>query len=203
MYMPVYCATIANATCDAYYSTSSRSCKPSLMTETIDLVGGQFAVIESDPGVFTTLTHKLGMKTLSFVEVYDTASHAMDHLNPRGLIFCYLWQKESPEPANQSSEIDEDAENVWFANQLIDDGCATQAILNIVLNCEGVQIGETLEQFKAHTDKMSPAVSLTTLVVSSSLIWPDERLSNFQLTRYTGSTQFACEVRTRRLCFLE
>ncbi|KAK0429528.1 hypothetical protein EV421DRAFT_1914553 [Armillaria borealis] len=62
----------------------------------IDLVGGPFAVIESDLGVFTSLTRKLGVEHLEIVEVYD--------MEP--------WPTDFKDPA---------AEHVWFANQLSDD----------------------------------------------------------------------------------
>ncbi|KAK0234734.1 hypothetical protein EDD85DRAFT_955578 [Armillaria nabsnona] len=52
----------------------------------IDLIGGPFAVIESDSGVFTSLTRKLGVKHLEIVELYDIEPRAVDHLHPYGLI---------------------------------------------------------------------------------------------------------------------
>ncbi|KAK0436391.1 hypothetical protein EV421DRAFT_1832025 [Armillaria borealis] len=61
----------------------------------IDLVGGPFAVIESDPGVFTSLTRKLGVKHLEIVEVCDIEPWAIDHLHPYGLVFCFRWKKSA------------------------------------------------------------------------------------------------------------
>lgn len=46
----------------------------------------------------------------------------------------------------------------WFANQLSDDSCATLALLNILLNCEDIDIGPTLTSFKEHTIDMDPVV---------------------------------------------
>ncbi|KAJ3501140.1 hypothetical protein NLJ89_g9475 [Agrocybe chaxingu] len=87
-----------------------------------DLVGGPFAVIESDPGVFTSLTRRLG-------------------------------------DAHRPADFDDPAaERVWFANQLSDDACATHAILNVLLNCPHVDVGEDLRAFRRETEGMSPVM---------------------------------------------
>lgn len=80
----------------------------------------------------------------------------MDHLKPHGLIFCFLWSKDCHRPADFD---DPAAERVWFANQLSSDACATHAILNVVLNCPDVDIGDELRSFKADTQSMSSVVS--------------------------------------------
>ncbi|KAF8063528.1 ubiquitin C-terminal hydrolase [Lyophyllum atratum] len=121
----------------------------------VDLVGGPFAVIESDPGVFTALTRKLGVRSIELVEMYDIEPWAVDHLNPRGLIFCFLWRKDAHRPAEFD---DPTAERVWFANQLSDDACASHAILNVLLNCPDVDIGDELRRFKHDTEEMSPVM---------------------------------------------
>lgn len=122
----------------------------------IDLVGGPFSVVESDPGVFTSLTRKLGMRKLEVIELYDIEPWAVDHLNPHGLVFCFYWQKDT----HRSTEFqDPAAEAVWFANQLSDDACASLALLNIVLNCPDIDIGDQLRMFREDTGKMSPVVS--------------------------------------------
>ncbi|KAF5350910.1 hypothetical protein D9758_010490 [Tetrapyrgos nigripes] len=129
-----------------------------------DLVGGPFAVIESDPGVFTSLTRKLGIKNIDFVELYDIEPWAVDHLkNLHGLILCFHYAKDSHRPADFE---DPAAERVWFANQLSDDACATLAILNVVFNCPSLDIGPTLESFKTETSQMSSVIK--GLAISSS-----------------------------------
>ncbi|KAF9005227.1 hypothetical protein BDQ17DRAFT_1304531 [Cyathus striatus] len=120
-----------------------------------DLVGGPFAVIESDPGVFTSLVRRLGAKHVQLVELYDIEPWATDHLKPHGLIFCFMWHKDTHRPADFQ---DAAAERVWFANQLSDDACATHAILNVLLNCPHIDIGEELRVFKADTEQMSPVM---------------------------------------------
>ncbi|KAK7048507.1 ubiquitin carboxyl-terminal hydrolase isozyme L5 [Favolaschia claudopus] len=132
-------------------------------SENLDLIGEPFAVIESDPGVFTSLTRKLGIRGLELVELYDIEPWAVDHLNIRGLVFCFLWRKDTHRPSDFD---DPTAERVWFANQLSDDACASLAILNIALNCTDIEIGDELRVFKEDTDSMSPVMK--GLAISSS-----------------------------------
>ncbi|KAJ7595069.1 ubiquitin C-terminal hydrolase [Mycena floridula] len=127
-----------------------------------DLVGGPFAVVESDPGVFTALTRKLGIRNLEMVELYDIEPWAVDHLQPHGLIFCFYWKKDT----HRAADFDDAAsEELWFSNQLSDDACGSCAILNVVLNCE-VDIGEELRQFRMETRMMTPVMK--GLAISSS-----------------------------------
>ena len=119
------------------------------------LVWNLFKVHNHFAGVFTSLTRKLGIRNLELVEMYDIEPWAVDHLNPRGLIFCFLWRKDSHRPADFD---DSAAERVWFANQLSDDACASHAILNVVLNCPDIDVGDSLRAFKQDTELMSPVV---------------------------------------------
>jgi ubiquitin carboxyl-terminal hydrolase L5 len=126
-----------------------------------DLVGGPFAVIESDPGVFTSLTRRLGIHGLELVELYDIEPWAVDHLRPHGLIFCFMWRRDTHRPTDFN---DPGADRVWFANQLSDDACATHAILNVLLNCPHIDVGDELRQFKKETADMSPVVRIDIII---------------------------------------
>ncbi|EPQ53143.1 cysteine proteinase [Gloeophyllum trabeum ATCC 11539] len=126
-------------------------------SQAYDLVGGPFAVIESDPGVFSTLIRQLGVRGLELVEIYDIEPWAVDHLKPYGLIFCFLWGKDSGDTSKQQWDLEDDpaAKRVWFANQLSDDACASQAILNVLFNRPDVELGEQLRSFRDETVEMS------------------------------------------------
>ena len=65
---------------------------------------------------------------------------------------------------------DPDARSVWFlfANQLSDDACASQAILNVLFNCKGIELGPELRNFALDTEKMSPVVSSPFVVQCAS-----------------------------------
>lgn len=105
--------------------------------------------------MFTSLTRKLGIKNISLVELYDIEPWATDHLGViHGLVFCFLWKKDIHRPAEF-----ENPEQVWFANQISDDACASHAILNVLLNCPCLDLGRDLQDFKDETKDMSPVVS--------------------------------------------
>jgi ubiquitin carboxyl-terminal hydrolase L5 len=74
-----------------------------------------------------------------------------------------MWRKDAHRPADFN---DPAAERVWFANQLSDDACATHAILNVLLNCPTIDLGDELRAFRRETERMSP------LVRRSSVAWP-------------------------------
>ncbi|KAF9075893.1 hypothetical protein BDP27DRAFT_1389862 [Rhodocollybia butyracea] len=129
----------------------------------MDLIGGPpFAVIESDPGVFTSLTRRLGVKNLALIEIYSIEPWAIEHLQPHGLIFCFHWRKDN----HRTAEF-ENPEHVWFANQVSDDACATHAILNVLLNCPSLNLGENLQLFKDETKEMSPVMKGLAITNSS------------------------------------
>lgn len=52
-------------------------------------------------------------------------------------------------------ETDEVPESLWFANQTMANGCATVALLNILMNSPEVQLGEKLSEFKKTTQDLS------------------------------------------------
>ncbi|KAH9939773.1 cysteine proteinase [Epithele typhae] len=136
--------------------------QPGHVESQFDLVGGPFAVIESDPGVFTTLIQKLGVQGLEVLELYSIEPFDTDHLNPYGLIFCYMCGDEETSKANEFGEEDDlddpDANDIWFANQLSDDACASQAILNVLFNCNGIDLGPEMTAFAADTAQMSRVI---------------------------------------------
>ena len=97
------------------------------------------------------------------MELYSVEPYETDHLNPYGLIFCYLCSDgvDTAKDLDPSEDFDDpDARSIWFANQLSDDACASQAILNVLLNCKNIRLGAPLKEFAADTEGMSPIVSI-------------------------------------------
>lgn len=109
---------------------------------------GNWCLIESDPGVFTELMKGFGVEGLVCEEIYDLndTSNISDAL---GLIFLFKWEKEENNPGKLVT--DDRLKSIFFAEQVIRNACATQAIINVLLNLpsSSVKIGETLSDFKS------------------------------------------------------
>ncbi|MES1918582.1 hypothetical protein MHBO_000532 [Bonamia ostreae] len=103
-----------------------------------------WSTIESDPGVFTELIERLGVKNISVEEYYD-----LDTLDKQekvfGLIFLFKWTSLKPPNKKTKQQI---PQNLFFARQIIDNACATQAILSVLLNSSEIQLGKFLNEFK-------------------------------------------------------
>ena len=106
-----------------------------------------WCTIESDPGVFTELIHSVGCDDIQLEEVIT-----MDMLPEKmyGLIFLFKWKKELYQSDTRTAITAEDT-TVYFAKQTVNNACATQALINILLNCEDLELGDTLRSFKEFT----------------------------------------------------
>lgn len=102
-----------------------------------------WCLIESDPGVFTELIETIGVKDTEVCEVHDLSELPS---SCHGLIFLFQWL-----PNTQKSSFISYETNIFFANQTIQNACATQALLSILLNSPNLEIGETLKDFKEFT----------------------------------------------------
>uniref|UniRef100_A0A3B5L6F7 ubiquitinyl hydrolase 1 n=1 Tax=Xiphophorus couchianus TaxID=32473 RepID=A0A3B5L6F7_9TELE len=94
-------------------------------------------------------------------EIYDLQSKC--HSPVYGFIFLFKWieERRSRRKVNtlvdETSVIDEEIVNdMFFAHQLIPNSCATHALLSVLLNCSGVELGTTLSRIKAFTKGFSP-----------------------------------------------
>ncbi|CAB1420762.1 unnamed protein product [Pleuronectes platessa] len=117
--------------------------------------------LESDPGLFTLLVEDFGVKGFQVEEIYDLQSKCPSPVY--GFIFLFKWieERRSRRKVNtlvdETSVIDEEIVNdMFFAHQLIPNSCATHALLSVLLNCSGVELGTTLSRMKAFTKGFSP-----------------------------------------------
>jgi len=119
----------------------------------------EWCTIESDPGVFTQLCEEIGVKGVQFEEVYDLepgSMMGMDTANIYGLVFLFKWQQQPG--AAQKPTVDAADHGLFFAQQVIQNACATQAILSILLNVpsEKLDLGPHLKEFKEFTAALDP-----------------------------------------------
>ena len=110
-----------------------------------------WCTIESDPGVFTELVDNIGVKGVEFQEVFSLDESSLSGLGEvLGLVFLFKYNHN----AAVRDTIDYVPEGLFFARQVIENACATQAILSALLNTtpDQVDIGETLNGLRSFTE---------------------------------------------------
>uniref|UniRef100_K3WSN2 Ubiquitin carboxyl-terminal hydrolase n=1 Tax=Globisporangium ultimum (strain ATCC 200006 / CBS 805.95 / DAOM BR144) TaxID=431595 RepID=K3WSN2_GLOUD len=114
-----------------------------------------WCTIESDPGVFTSLIEDIGVKGVQVEELYSLDPEQFAELSPvYGLVFLFKYEtSHGADEDQQRVQYAHDAEEngLFFAKQVINNACATQAILSILMNCKDIALGETLSEFKTFT----------------------------------------------------
>ncbi|KAI4126180.1 MAG: hypothetical protein LQ338_003879 [Usnochroma carphineum] len=114
-----------------------------------------FCEIESDPAFFNVMLRDFGVKDVRVQEVVSLDQDMLACL-PRpvyGLIFLFRWREEDTDRQEPSCP-----EDIWFANQTVNNACASVALLNIVNNIPDIDLGEQLQQFKNLTADFTPAL---------------------------------------------
>lgn len=130
-------------------------------------MGDDWCTIESDPGVFTQLCQEIGVKGVQFEEIYSLGPEAFASLDLEklyGLVFLFKWKGGAdPRPTVDASE-----HGLFFAQQVIHNACATQAILSTLMNVppEKLDLGPHLKEFKEFTVGLDP--QMKGLAVSNS-----------------------------------
>jgi ubiquitin carboxyl-terminal hydrolase L5 len=110
-------------------------------------------LLESDPGVFSELLVELGVKHVDVEELWsvdDLVSKSEE--NTCGVIFLFKWQGRRSRAITQQQSSDDD--KVVFIKQVVENACGTIALLHVLLNRDGVEIGETLEGLKGFIKDM-------------------------------------------------
>jgi len=104
--------------------------------------------------VFTELIAKLGVQGVVVEEIYTLDQIPTYQSKPYGLIFLFKWKKN--QQLEDSRPVVEDASDVFFAQQVAVNSCATQAIINILCNTNGVELGEAVQEIKNLKDALPP-----------------------------------------------
>lgn len=112
---------------------------------------------DSDPELFNFILREYGVRDVRIKEITFLCDEVLASL-PKpvyGMIFLYKYLEEEEE--EEDEEIPKCPKHVWFANQTIDNACATIALLNIVMNVEEIDLGDGLATFKSYTQNLKPA----------------------------------------------
>ena len=72
-----------------------------------------------------------------------------------GLIFLFKWQREAPDLAEAATVEDPE---VFFAQQVVPNACATQAILSVLFNRPEISLGPELTSLKQFSWDLPPDV---------------------------------------------
>jgi len=111
-----------------------------------------WCTIESDPGVFTEMIENLGVPNLQVEELYSLEPGIFADLPAvHGLVFLFKWLPGTKDDRATCSPTD-----VFFAQQVFQNACATQAILSILLNAQNLELGTVLSEFKSITHEFLP-----------------------------------------------
>eukprot|EP00892_Ulva_mutabilis_P000813 jgi/Ulvmu1/10732/UM068_0020.1 len=113
-----------------------------------------WTTIESDPGVFTELLERIGVKNAEVQELYELGGEQLKELEPvYGLIFLFKFKSSL-----YTAQATEQTDQVYFAKQIINNACATQAMLSILLNADEneVEIGDQLRNLREFTADFPP-----------------------------------------------
>jgi len=119
--------------------------------------------LESDPGLFTLLLEDMGVEGTQVEEIYDLQREPLvEGGQCYGAIFLFRWidDRRSRRKIVEDQELyvkdEEIVNNIFFAQQVIPNSCATHALVSILLNCPSLNLGVTLTDLQAHTKGMSP-----------------------------------------------
>ncbi|XP_059476608.1 ubiquitin carboxyl-terminal hydrolase calypso isoform X2 [Neocloeon triangulifer] len=116
--------------------------------------------LESDPGLFTLLLEDFGVKGVQVEEIYDVQRPIEGPVY--GFIFLFRWIEERRsrrkivEEAETFVRDDDSVNNIFFAQQMVPNSCATHALLSVLMNYNNLNLGSTISRLKEHTSGMSP-----------------------------------------------
>ena len=110
--------------------------------------------MESDPGVFSELLRAFGARGVEAKELWSLDDSAFEPLGTiHGLLFLFKMIKAPAVASGKSTSVIPvvDEPEPWFARQVISNACGTLALLHVVLNARGVDVGPTLTNLREFT----------------------------------------------------
>lgn len=111
--------------------------------------------IDSDAGVFTELVERLGVKDVQVDELYSIDAASLQALAPvHAVILLFKYGQVDRDYALRGAPLggtyDENYldNGIFFAQQTIQNACATQAVLNSLLNKREIDVGDELDNMR-------------------------------------------------------
>jgi len=114
-------------------------------------MSGNWCLIESDPGVFTELIAEIGVEDIQVEEMFNIDKEGFGDDVIYGLIFLFKYDQKLKSTGTVAKFTD-----LWFAKQVIVNACATQALISILMNSEGINLGPHLSKLKDFTKLLDP-----------------------------------------------
>jgi len=114
-------------------------------------MSGNWCLIESDPGVFTELIAEIGVEDIQVEEMFNIDKEGFGDDVIYGLIFLFKYDQKLKSTGTVAKFTD-----LWFAKQVIVNACATQALISILMNTEGINLGPHLSKLKDFTKLLDP-----------------------------------------------
>lgn len=115
---------------------------------------GGWCTIESSPAVFTDLLAGIGCSNVQVEELYTLDRALFDSLQPiHGLIFLFPFTPDyaALAEARPGQVLTTPPANLFAPAQVIQNACATQALLSVVLNSDAVTVSPELANLKSFT----------------------------------------------------
>ena len=142
--------------------------------------------------MFTALLAAFGVKDVQLDELYsldDDTLGSMGHIH--GLIFLFKWQKppEGTEPPTVSQDP-----TIYFANQTVNNACATQALIQILLNKDGVEVGPELSMLKEFTAEMPADMRGEAISNSEPIREAHNSFSHQGFVQVAGGSRSQCDA---------
>lgn len=158
-----------------------------------------FLLTTTSQGVFTELIEKLGVKGLEFTELLSIDPESLKQVKPLyGLIFLFKYRASEIQQRKIRQEsagagavfgpsdghfdevsatlpsLEYPEQSVFFAHQKIQNACATQAVLSLLLNLhqgsnKSIEIGEILTNFSQFVDSFDPELRGETISNSEEI----------------------------------
>ncbi|ORC84584.1 ubiquitin carboxyl-terminal hydrolase [Trypanosoma theileri] len=126
----------------------------------------RWCLIESDPAVFTELVERFGTRGVAVEELIALEPDALrGHTAVYGLILLFRWAPQMKSQQEQESQSQQQTSDgavvpdapVYFAQQTVNNACATLALINTLLNySDRIDLGDTLSNFLSFTREMNP-----------------------------------------------